>query len=187
MKIRNWIFPVNPDSLDKKKVEYPRKYRSKFFIEMGNEYSAVLVNNSNLEESLNLFLNLVKDKKFHMHPEINFWKEFTENHKVYMVKHLNEYIGIFCTDKLSVKLSKKCEIEHGNTLFCVGKQPETVKSMIQTCKKDGYEMLMLQERGDLNKYLLNKIMAINAGLTDYLNFYNCRIELSPRDIYAPLL
>jgi len=186
--IKNWLFPVNPDNLDKYRIDYPRKYRSSYFIKLSENYSVILVDNSNIKESLDLYLKLMSDKKFYMYPDINFWKEFTKNHKVYMVKFDGEYIGIFSIDKLNVNIpSKKCNLDYGHVLFCVGKQPEIIKTMIYTSNLNNYDLLMLQECGDINRYFLNMVMAINTGHTDYLNFYNCRIKLSPSEIYSPLL
>jgi len=186
VKIKKWVFPVNPDRLDHLKVDYPRKYRSSYFIEKKNEI--IKLNQDNSEKSLQIYLELMKDKIFYMKPDLDYWKRIIENCDIYMVKDTEKCIGFFSTFKITCYVpKKKYELENGNVFFCFGKQPETVKSMIYQCRQDGYDFLMLQESGDLNKYILNRIMAINTGKEEYLNFYNTRISIQASEIYIPLL
>lgn len=186
--IKNWIYPINPDRLDKLHIDYPRKYRSTYTFSLPTNHSLILVNENNAQEALDSYLELVKNKKFYFNPNISYWRKWIVNHNTYMLKIDTKFVGIFCTNKITTYIpSKKCELEHGNILFCVGKQPETLMSLLFQCRQNGYDMLMLQEYGDLNKYLLTNILAINTGTSDYLNFYNTRIRINPEDIYAPLL
>lgn len=186
--IKNWVYPVNPDNLDKLHIDYPRKYRSCYTITLPENQKIIRVEKENMLEALQLYLKLVKDKKFYLNPDIQYWKKWIENHKTYMVQMDNKFIGIFSINKILTYIpTKKCEIEHGSVLICVGQQPETVRSLIYTCKEQNFDLLMLEEVGDLNSRLLSKIWAINTQTKDYLNFYNTRISLQPSEIYSPLL
>ena len=188
IKIRNWIFPVNPDRLDILNISYPRKYRSSYIFNLADAHTIIAIDENNSEKAFSLYLKLVSPKKFYLCPDLKYWKKWIENHKTYMLKIKDNCVGIFTINKITSYIpSKKCEIQHGNVLICVGQQPETLKSLIYTARLDNYDMITLQECGDLNSYLLTKIMAINTGTHDYLNFYNTKLVLHASDIYAPLI
>lgn len=186
--IKNWIYPINPDELDKLHIDYPRKYRSSYTITLTENYDIILVNKENMGIALELYLKLVKDKKFYFNPGIKYWEKWITNHKTYIVKIDDEEVGIFSINKILTYIpNKNCEVRHGSILICVGQQPATIRSLIFTCRKEDFDLLMLQEVGDINSRLLSNIWAIYTDTKDYLNFYNTRITLLPSEIYSPLL
>ena len=189
VKIKNWVFPVNPNNLDKYQIDYDRRYKSKYTFSFSPDYKIIEVNkvNNNIEEALEFYLSQVKEKKACFYPEISFWKKWIVNFNVFLLQCENKNIGIFCTNKLTSFIpSRKCELENGYVLFCVGKQPETLKAMLFRCRKDNYDLIMLQEVGDLTYSILKNVFACPVS-ADYLNFYNTNLSLQPQDIYFPLL
>ena len=71
-------------------------------------------------------------------------------------------------------------------LLCVGKQPETLNSMIEVCKNLNLDLISLPEIGDLNAKLLIHENCYRNG-THYMNFYNVFPRISPKNIYVPLI
>lgn len=184
--INLWSYPTNTKKLDKLNIYYDKRYN--YITSLPKLQKNILVTQSNSEEALELYKSLVKDKKLYFNPDINYWNKLINSFNTYMVNINGKNIGIFTIFKHNTYIkSKKCFINYGNKFLCVGQQPETINSLLYQAKENDYDIMHLQEVGDLNIKLLRNINALKTKGKDYLNFYNFNVKFSPHDLYVPTL
>jgi len=188
IKINIWTYPCNFSRLEKLGIPYNRRFKNKYDRDLGADLKIILVDEKNSPEALFLYKSLVKDKSIYFNPDIKYWNKFIKSFRTYIVLSNGKNIGIFSSYHNNIYVtSNKCEITYGNRLICIGKQPETLECMLHQSRKNGYDIIHLQEVGDLTCDLLRKSYCTKTNNSDYLNFYNFRIVLSASDIYLPLL
>ncbi len=184
--IRSWYYPLNLPIMDKYNIYYHKRYKQYYNFKLPPNIEITRV--SDIEGSLNIYLDLVKDKTFYLNPDMNFWSSWVQLFDTYIVKSDGNVVGIFTIKYLDNHIpSISQNIKGGQILLCVGKQPETIKSLIHICREDQRDIVYLQQYGDLTDKILQDLLAINTKKYDYMNFYNTSIQLKSTDIYIPLV
>jgi GNAT superfamily N-acetyltransferase len=181
----SWYFPLNLEKLDKHNFQYPRDFKYLFKLEENKNYKIVKVNESNAKESLNFYLNHVKDKKMYFLPSLNYWKKWIISFPTYVLFLNGEISGLFSFRNNIIRYpTNRMKISFAWLITCVGKQPETLKASLLISKKL-FDMVKIFELGDLNSEIIS---SVNAQKSDknYINFFNTQIFLKSNEIYFPI-
>ena len=188
VEIKCWVFPLNIKKHEQYRLGYMRKYRNYYLNLKSDGFEVQKIDNGNYKPSYYEYINLIKDKKFSLYPDLEYWDRWINNFDTYTVIINGKIQGIFCCIKYTIyAVSCGKYLDYGNRLICVGKQPETAEAMLLECQKSGIDILLLQEVGDLDEDLLHYIHAQKTKTSDYLNFYNTKIKLEAKDLYAPMI
>lgn len=188
--IRNWYFPINLIKCDKCGIGYDKKYRGYYKLKYNPKYNIVKVTHKNLKLSLNAYLELVKNKKFYMIPDLNYWRIWITLFNTYIIKKNDEIISVFTINYFNNLLPNKNRLKYGQIMLYVTNSNysvDNIKILLYTAKVENYDIMHLQEIGDITNFILKKISAVDSKLYDYLNFYNSTIQLKNTDLYIPLI
>jgi len=183
--IINWIFPLNLDKLDSCKFNYPRNYKNIFNI--NGKSKAILVNNSNIKDTYNFFIDYVSDKKMYFSPSLDFYSKWIILFPTYIIKDKEEIIGLFSFHNKEIWYpSLNTKINSCFVITCIGKNIEQILSETVLKTKEFYDVVTFYELGDLKSENLNKMFAQKSSIS-YVNFFNISLYLKPSDFYLPPL
>jgi len=168
--IQSWTFNVNIN------------------IDLDGTIKIVKVDKNNFDIFYDFYTHSTKNKTFVFQPNKEYWHKFYNTFDVYCVIQNDKIIGCFSFFIYkNYVLSCLLDINVCNRFFCIGKQPETLLSMLKTSKKYGCHIFMLLEYGEIDNKLLESISAIKNNYPCFINFYNFKLKLNPQDIEIPLL
>jgi len=181
IKLNNWYFPLK---LENKKGFGSYSYKKMFELRKPEE-TVIQIDENNCEEYLNFYLDMVKDKIFKFYPNLYFFQKWIISFPTFVVLKNSSPIGLFSFNStLNYDPSINQDLKTGSLLLCVGKQPETLYNSIYKCKEFN-DCLYISETGDLDQKILSKVNAQKIN-TNYINFYNSKINLLANDIYFPI-
>jgi len=188
--VRNWYFPLNLSKCDQYGIGYYNSYRGYYKVKVPVDCGIIKIDKSNLSESLNEYLDLIKNKKFYMIPDINYWSKWTKLFSTYMVKKNNKIIGIFTLNGFNNLITEKnCILKYGQIMIYISRSDNNLDVMKSLLSKavETYDIMHLQQAGNVTPYILQKILAIDTKQCDYINFYNSTINLTSDEVYVPLV
>jgi hypothetical protein len=180
----SWFYPLNLEKLDTCKFNYPKDYKS-YFILKDEGRRIEKVEDKNVKNAYDFYMNYVKDKKFYFAPSYEYWQKWIQSFPTFLIYKDNEISGLFSFNSNNVRYALlRSEIMNGILLTCIGEQPETLQSSLFTAKKF-FDILTIHETGDLTKKVLLNVFAQNSHKC-YINFFNTRLKIDASDFYCPL-
>ncbi len=183
IQISNWYFPLNLDKLDKCKFLYPKDYRKLFEIE-GKEMSEK-VDENNIKEAHNYYMNYVKDKKVYFSPSLEYYSKWILLFPTYIVRDNNEIVGLFSFfERKSWYPTLNSVITSGQCITCIGIDIDLIMKQSILEGKKHFDILCFYQLGDVKAENLSKIFA-QKDCRSYINFFNTTLKVNASDFYSP--
>ena len=185
IQILNWYFPLNLDKLNKCGFLYPKDYRNLF--EINENGIAVKVDESNIKEAHNFYMNYVKTKKVYFSPSIEYYSKWILMFPTYIIYTKENIVGLFAFFERSIWYpSLNSVIKSLRCITCIGQDIDLIiKESILEAKKSA-DLLYFYELGDIKSENLNKIFAQKEYRT-YINFFNTTLQIPACEFYSPPL
>lgn len=181
----NWYFPLNLEKLDNCHFLYPREFRSRFQVK--DNPLSFLVDNHNLKDSHNFYIEYIKEKPFYFSPSFEYYQKWVDRFRTYIVLENNNITGIFTFNHRSVWYpSLNAVLEIGYLITCIGNNIDFVIQQVLLEGKKTFDLIIFHELGDIKAENLDKIFA-QRNYKTYINFFNTPILLKASDFYAPVL
>ena len=146
-------------------------------------------NNNNAEQSLELYKEWTKDKKFVFSPDEIMWTKWVQEFPTYLIFKEKLPIGIVSINPIH------CIIKDTNQegklampMMCVGTDIKAILSvLINIAFNEGYPVLYIHEQGNLTTEVLESVGSLKLVSNMFFSLYNNNIQLKSDDIFVPLI
>ena len=179
-----WIYPLNLDKLDSCHFVYPNNYRNRF--EIGEKSEAIKVDEINIKEVYDFYIEYMKDKKVYFSPSLEYYRKWIKMYPTYILKD-EKIEGLFSLRSNVIWYpTLRTNINTGYCITCIGKNIDIVIKQVLYEAKKYFDVLIFYELGDVNSNNLNNIFA-QKNHKAYINFFNTTFKLDKSEFYAPPL
>ena len=176
---------IPPDILNIKKIH---ENRMKYKCKIPKGFSLKKVLNKNKEKALNFYKVLVKDKKFSLYPDLNFFSKWIQEFPTYIVKKDKKNIEIFSITSIFCRMGndmdgKLCLPLIFNT---ISNKKEVLQCLLSIAEERENDVLYAYSVGDLDEETLKNVNANETPQKTWFSLYNNSMKLTSEDLYVPL-
>ena len=166
------------------------KNRVKYNTKGASGFKYHKIKDSNIGCALEFYRNKTKDKKFVFYPDLDIFEKWVKSFPTYIVKTNKKIVGLFSYNSLYCRMDETLEGKLCLPLIFISElefKKEVLRTLINLSNLQEYDCLYMYEIGDLDRYLLESVNALETVKKSWVSLYNNGIKLNPKDIYVPLI
>ena len=193
--INSWYRPINLKKCKKLGFLYPNYDNPKLSRKTRLRYKTILSPEIKYTKGGNLkfYLNYMENK-FGFYPDEKLWKIWCNSFPTYTIyKTRSENKKEDIVGLISINPTH-CIIESSGLkgkllipFICIGEMEYVIPAMNKIAEEEEYDAVYCHEHGDLVPGVLDRFKFIKTTTTLYFTLYNSKMNLTPDQIYVPLI